>query len=111
MGFWIEWKCQIAKGNIAFPLKYINGRYCAWVGYAGIVFSRVDLYDNATGKLAPIMSFEEYVAMNDGETAFLNEIDKFNSDYRQYTESTPTIYQEQPLPPFMPESLKTKYKL
>lgn len=65
MGFFIEWKYQIAMGR----KEFYN-----WIGYSGVTFSRVELYDSFTGELAPIMSFEEYCAWNDIEENLRKEI-------------------------------------
>lgn len=55
MGFFIEWKYQIAIGKKEFY---------GWVGYGGVRFSRVEMYDY-DGGLNEIMSFEEYCGWND----------------------------------------------
>lgn len=90
IGYFTEWDYQKAMGNAYFE----------WVGYSGLRFDPFDV------KKDKKMSFEMFVAMNDGEVALQKEIDDFN---RAYMNRKP--YEETFQLSVLPKSLIEKYKL
>lgn len=92
IGYFTEWDYQKAIGN----------RYFFWVGYSGLTFDPFDV------KKDKKMSFEMFVAMNDGEVALQKEIENFNRAYMTGVEAAENfVFNNTPLP----KSLIEKYKL
>lgn len=73
MGFFIEWKWHVARGD----KEFYN-----WIGYGGIRFSRIEVVDPFTGIANTPMPFEEYCEWNDSKfwqnpgKVFIEEQDK-----------------------------------